>query len=250
MVRSLLASFLAALLGSACAGRDSDRDGLDDRLEARLARAHFPTLHEYVDGSERDECPQPKQRPVIYRARPRLVNGVPDLSTVAITYILLYEEDCGPLGHAGDSEAFTVFVQRGQAGDSWRTVGAIAIAHQGSVAEKVSVGAGSDIWISRNKHANFATFAACGDSDIPGDICAEQGPSPDLQALLNAGEPSAPMSNDVGDAYQLFRGRGIWDHKPFLGAGSLTAQLVLDRQLTAPLRWEAERGSSRKDDVK
>jgi hypothetical protein len=251
---------------------DVDRDGLDDARESALAVAHFPVVHEYAEGGDSDACPQPRQRPVLYRARPRQSAGIPDLDTVAITYVLLYAEDCGPLGHAGDSEAFTVFVQKSPGNALWRTVGAIAMAHQGSPAEKTSVGTGREIWVSRNKHANFATFQACGDSDIPGDICAETGPPAPIHAFLNAGEPGAPMSRDVGDvlleagvrlnrvagrnarsdeetrhAYFLFRDQRIWEYVPFLGAGDLTSQLILDRSLTAPLVWEAESRRVRKD---
>ena len=49
---------------------------------------------------------------MLYRARPRQSSGGTNLDSVAITYVLLYAEDCGPLGHAGDDEAFTVFLHR------------------------------------------------------------------------------------------------------------------------------------------
>jgi hypothetical protein len=242
--------------------QDRDRDGLDDRLEASLAATHLPRIHEFAGGTDQDDCLQPRPRPVLYRARPRSVKGDVDRDTVAITYVLLYLEDCGPLDHEGDNEAFTVFLRHDRSPDRWRTVAALAIAHQATSAEQRSIGSGRDIWVSRNKHANYATFEACGDNDLSADVCAENGPAPSGYTLLNVGEPRAPLSDDVGDvmleagvppaatrpddersrAYRLFRGHRIWNHERFLNAGDITAQLFVGMSVSvAPdLRWEAE----------
>lgn len=244
-----IATVVLAMTGASCRhaavavddGRqDGDRDGLDDGLEASLAITHMPALHEFASDGDLDRCPQPRPRPVLYRARPRPTIAGVDRDAVAITYVLLYAEDCGALGHAGDHEAFTIFLHRDP--DRWRAVAALAIAHQGTSAEQRSIGPGSEIWVSRNKHANFAVFAACGDSDLAGDVCAEAGPAPSAFAYLNVGEPWAPLSNDVGDVNELFRGHRIWNHERFLDAGDLTAQLFLGTPVSVPpvVEWEAE----------
>jgi hypothetical protein len=271
--------------------QDRDHDGLDDRLEAFLAVTYLPTIHEFASGDAKDECAFPVPRPILYRARPRVWHHRVDLDDVAITYVLLYAEDCGPLGHTGDNEAFTLFLHRDRGPNRWRAVGASATAHQGTAAERLSVGAGLAIWLSRNKHSAYATFEACGVDDWIVDVCAEAGPSPPAYTFLNVGEPLAPLSNDVGDvmlaagadpsaartlapwlvgsiddraearlieamaqprvsrrdqvnfAYLLFRGRRIWNHEPFLGAGDITAQLFLGAvilHIPEILEWDAE----------
>ena len=228
-VRSLFV--VAPLLAAGCVSvpprdvADRDRDGLDDRLEAQLANAHLPIIHEFADGAEEDNCLEPRARPILYRARPRVVADGLDRNEVAITYVLLYAADCGGFGHPFDHEPFTVFLRR--IGDTWQTVAALAVAHQGELNEQRSAGAGREIWVSRNKHANFATFDACGDNDLSLDVCAADGPQPRGHTLLNAGEPWARLTNDLGDAHQLFRGRRIWDHSPPGGGGNLTAQLFI-----------------------
>jgi hypothetical protein len=273
------------------ATQDLDRDGLADDLEAYLAVTFFPTIHEFAGPEGNDECPLPLTRPVLYRARPRVVKHRVDSDYVAITYVLLYAEDCGALGHVGDDEAFTIFLHHDRIPDRWRTIAASASAHQDSRSERDSVGAGRAIWVSKNKHSSYATFEACDDSGVPGEVCTEDGPSPRSYAFLNVGEPWAHLSNDVGDvmlrsgadpvaaralapwyrspmtdrilerliqamrrapagpseqanyAYLLFRGHTIWDHRRFLGAGDITAELLLGHRMSSiptGLEWDAE----------
>jgi hypothetical protein len=221
---------------------DRDRDGLDDRVESKLAHDHLPSIHEYMEDGEQDECLWPRPRPILYRARPLKAGDRVDLHSVAITYVLLYDEDCGPLGHKGDDEAFTVFVREMDGLLGWRTVGAIAMAHRGTTAELRSTGAGRDIWVSRNKHANFATFDACEESGL--EVCAKSGPPPSSISWLNVGEPGAPLSNDVGEIApgSGFRGLQIWNHGPFLEAGDLTAQFYVPWtvRLAPGFEWPAE----------
>ncbi len=228
---------------------DRDHDGLDDRLEASLAASHLPAIHEYFAGTAQDECLEPRRRPILFRARPRGSQAGIDRAAIAITYVLLYAKDCGALGHDGDAEAFTVFLQLDHPED-WRTVGALAVAHEGTAAERRSFGSGLEIWVSRNKHANYATFDACLEGDIGVDECARAGPLPPSYLLLNVGEPSARLSDDVGDVAPMFRGRRIWNHEPFLGAGDLTAKLFLRVSPPSTLQWAAELPSTplRKDD--
>jgi hypothetical protein len=240
---AIVTAVLAVIGLTACreATVDRDRDGLDDRLEASLATTHLPSIHEFVVGNERDQCLDPQPRPVLYRVRPRETSAGVDRDLVAITYVLLYAEDCGALGHPGDNETFTVFVRRDRASGRWDTAGALAISHYGTAAEQRSVGPGRDIWVSRNKHVNYAAFDACAENGASGE-CALAGPPPPSYAFLNVGEPLAPLSNDVGDVSPMFRGHRIWDHAIFLEAGDLTAQLFLDRNASAlpDLGWEPE----------
>lgn len=237
---------------------DRDRDALDDRLEDDLAKRHFPAVHEFGEtNGVKEDCPGPLPRPVLYRARPRLANTQPDDSYVAITYVLLYAEDCGALGHAGDNESFTLVLHRQPESGRWQTVMASAVAHRGTEAEQRSVGNGTSIWVSRNKHANFASFDACGDSDVLGNECALDGPPPPHVVFLNAGEPWAPLTNDLGDIvavmasdratpsdplFKLFKGRRIWNHDRFLEAGDITSDLFIDGRMPLPpgLTWDPE----------
>ncbi len=225
---------------------DRDRDGLDDRLELQLATRHLPALHQYAADGERDQCLAPDPRPILFRARPARI--APPREVVGITYVLLYAEDCGGLGHRGDSEAFTLFLAR-DAGQDWRPVGAIAVAHQGTEAERLSVGDGHGIWISRNKHANYATLEACADNDLANDMCAADGPGPRVR-LLNVGEPAAPLARDAGEVWNRARGVRIWDHGQLFEGGDLTRQLFLpDAFLVATdVTWpdEAEPEAARK----
>lgn len=176
---------------------DRDRDGLDDRLERALAVARLPAIHQFAP--DQDGCLAPTPRPVLFRARPRITAGQIDLNDVAITYVLLYAADCGPLGHDGDHEAFTVLVRRAAGSDEWHTTAALAVAHQGTPAERVSVGTGAAIWVSRSKHSNYASLAACVPDDFVNDECQPEGPVPDSLVFLNVGEPRAPLADDVGD---------------------------------------------------
>jgi len=222
---------------------DRDRDGLDDRLEEALAKARFPAIHEYGEAEGlREECGDPLPRPVLFRARPRVVNRAVDPAYVAITYVLLYMEDCGFAGHRGDNEAFTVFLHRAGNGE-WQTVSGSAIAHQGTSVERRTIGNGQAMWVTRNKHSNYASFDACDDRDPLLDLCAKEGPSPKGIIFLNVGEPGAPLSNDVGDLFAAFRGQPIWNHQPFMEAGDITAQLFITPStypVPSGLAWDWE----------
>jgi hypothetical protein len=222
---------------------DRDRDQLDDRLEAALARDHFPIVHEYgeKDGLK-EECGAPAPRPVLFRARPRIVDGHVDHDYVAITYVLLYLEDCGLLGHAGDNEPFTVILHRSPMGE-WQTVSGSAIAHQGTRNEQRSIGNGHAMWVTRNKHANYASYDVCAERDPALDLCASDGPPPPRVIFLNVGEPAAPLSNDVGDLLEAFRHHTIWNHDQFMEAGDITAELFMTPstyRLPPDLAWDAE----------
>jgi hypothetical protein len=225
---------------------DRDQDGLDDALELRLATTFLPTIHEFQDERERDACPEPTPRPIVFRVRPRVSDAGRDPLHVAITYVLLYSADCGALGHRGDNEAFTLALEE-RAG-AWQRTAAVAVAHQATEAEVLSSGSGGDIWVSRDKHANFASFIACGEADVVMEECSEHGPRPASFCWLNAGEPWAPLSNDLGDfggtVGRLFRGQRVWNHGAFFEAGDITTQLFLTRPLLARLTtlgWNEER---------
>ena len=135
---ALLVGFAAACVVVRSGGADRDSDGLDDDLEATLAARFLPALHEDVH----DPCDEPSRRPVLYRVRPRPGARADVPVDVAITYVLLYAEDCGPLGHAGDVEAFTVFLRRDTPAAEWHRVAAVATAHRHTPAEQRSVGPG------------------------------------------------------------------------------------------------------------
>ena len=215
-----------------CDSDDRDRDGLSDRLEQRLAVESMPAIHQFAEDGQVDRCPEPVPRPVLFRARPRRTESSVDLEHVVITYVLLYSRDCGALGHEGDAEPFSVFLARDGATARWQVISAQAVAHRGTPFEQVTSGSGRDIWVSRDKHANFAAFDGCGERDA--DVCSRSGPSAPVAAWLNVGEPGARLSDDLGDVAAVFAGREIWGGQRFGGAGTITENLFLTRSTETP----------------
>ena len=194
-----------------------------------------------------------------------------------------------PWGIPVTTRRLTIYVRRDDSPARWHVVRADAVAHGGTPAERRSVGDGTAMWISQDKHSPYATYEACvGDSWFI-EACAQNGPTPQV-TLLNVGEPTARLSNDVGDVavragadpaaahalapwwtspteasgtrllellhgphldartqtnltYLLFHGQTIRDHRQFLGAGDITAQLFhgpLTLALPAAQPWDAE----------
>ena len=240
---TLLGLFALTVSGNqlgASRDKDRDRDGLSDRLELQLAMQWLPVIHQYSLEGQVDACAEPTPRPVLVRVRPRVERGVRDAGHLALTYVLLYSRDCGGLGHDGDAEPFSVFLSRDPRTGEWHGMGAVAVAHQGTAFEQRSFGSGTAIWVSRNKHGNFATFDACGEQD--GDICARSGVPPSAYTWLNVGEPDAPLSDEAGDVIAMFKGYSIWHHEAFFDAGDLTRLFFIDQpvRLTPDFDWPAE----------
>ena len=158
---------------------DNDHDGILDSLEYDLAVANFPAIHY----SNSEGCDGPRPRLVLFRARHPRFGGVPYTDYIAITYVLLYDRDCGRFEfHDGDDESLMVFLKWN--GSAWTYQSTSATAHWGAGSfncEKWTASYGRDIWVGNNKHGMYAQFGECtGCGILPGppwedDNCSWEG---------------------------------------------------------------------------
>lgn len=177
-LRLVFASVLVVLgmvalsLGTAQAA-DGDGDGLDDGLEDAVAANFFP----YVWFDSGEDCTAPAAEGIPGTALVRVRPHPADAGKIAITYVVLYAEDCGDWyggGHNGDVEPFTLTLapndacQHGFGAFSVKT-----IAHEGTAFEHVDqamlgnacdwgkLAGGSPqvarIYSAENKHGNYAS---------------------------------------------------------------------------------------------
>jgi hypothetical protein len=225
-----------------CVTSDADGDGLDDALEREVAERNFPALR--LAGDE--GCGQPSG--VIYRVR----RHPGAARRLAITYVVLYNQDCGELnGHLGDDEAFAITVDLDASPGVDATVGVAAWAHAGTSCGSTSsceTSAGTAacgntpqpggtpqvrVFSSRNKHANYLSTDTCASNCF--DSCDPAGPLW-TGAMVNVGEPGRPMVSDLTQD-GFIQSQSGWDKRllhanpwsptDFGGAGRV------DRQLTA-----------------
>jgi hypothetical protein len=185
-----------------CVLKDQDGDGIDDDLEREVAEQNFPRVLMAVD----ETCGSPHG--VIYRVRRHPAQP----SRFAITYTVLYANDCGPLnGHLGDAESFAITVDPNAAPGSPATVGVEAWAHAGTTCASTSScataaatsecgdqssGAVSSeivIYASREKHASYLSTDTCDSNCL--DSCSAG--TRIIGPLLNVGEPGQPMVTDL-----------------------------------------------------
>src|SRR5262249_43643673 len=76
-----------------CVFNDADQDGLDDDFEREVAERNLPALRL----AQNEHCPGPHG--IVYRVR----RHPQAPQRLAITYVVLYQQDCGDLnGHIGD----------------------------------------------------------------------------------------------------------------------------------------------------
>jgi hypothetical protein len=217
---------------------DADGDGLGDRYEAELARRYLPFLSNHPD----DRCPRSG---LVFRARPH----PDDARLVHVVYSRLYEKDCGLTPHVGDNEAFGVTIDPAAPPPSG-IVAIVAVSHQDTLCQRTtSCGTcpgleacdtashhGEDwpvLYASRNKHAGAVNlrrgcsfFSSCFDSCA---LAAE----PALVPLVNAGEPEAPLVNDLTaqgfiTALQGWTEAAVFRYDPWSDAEFGTAGVVRD----------------------
>lgn len=201
---------------------DDDYDGIDDVLEDQLAEEFLPELRSHED----EGCGYPGSRPVLFRLRHPSVDEVPDTNYVVINYIRLFSDDCGVNSHQGDNEAFAVFLKK--VNGDWMFSSVSAAGHANTPCEAQSEGDEPIVWFTKNKHAPFADLGEC-DSNVfcADDHCDWDGPSYS-HTLVNVGEPSYWLFNDLGELVGDWDGEYVWnDYNDFLGAGDIRAGLFL-----------------------
>lgn len=191
----------AGALADAGSFVDRDLDGLDDDWELEVARRALPVLALHPQ----DRCPLGG---LVFRLRPHPL--APDAGLLAITWTHLFERDCGLTSHVGDNEAFGATINPALPDE--QAVSALrAIAHQATLCERTTTcgrcpglspcervdGGAPLLFASRDKHAGYLSLAACGTLTCL-DVCAMG--RRDGVPLLNAGEPTAPLTRNLTDA--------------------------------------------------
>lgn len=185
-----------------CVTTDRDGDGLDDDFEREVAELNFPRVLMALGES----CGTPHG--VVYRVRRHPDNA----QRLAITYVVLYANDCGELtGHVGDAETFAITVDPNAEPGAAATVGVEAWAHAGTTCGSTSScstaaatnqcgdGNVSDastdivIYASQDKHATYLSIDTCDQNCFDSCTAGERIVGP----LLNVGEPNQPLVTDL-----------------------------------------------------
>jgi hypothetical protein len=188
---------------------DSDHDGLTDLQEQALLEQFAPRFM-----ISRDDCSsQPAEfepsvpRPVVAaenstiygQAFPRAGHG----EQVELHYYDLWRRDCGQRGHNLDAEHVSALLER-DGGGEWKARYWYAAAHEDTLCDASQIARagtlkaeshGPEIWISYGKHGAFLEQAICS-RGCGADRCTKDEPL-SIGALVNVGEPSAPMNGAV-----------------------------------------------------
>ena len=220
---------------------DLDGDGIPDAEELALAKTYFP----YLSLVPSDACPR---HGVLFRLTPHPA----DASKRAIWYVVLYERDCGGLGHVGDDESFGALVDPTLPPPAG-ILALRAISHQGTLCEKKTT-CGSlpgcepcttatrggvavpVVFSSLNKHGGYVKESTC-DLNLLCDLggCALN-PQASTPSFVNAGEPGKPLVTDLSTQGFITPQNGWseaalehydpWGGAKFGGAGKVSEDLV------------------------
>jgi hypothetical protein len=223
------------------AGADLDLDGLADADEAAWANAYLP----YVSIHPSDGC---ATHGIAYRVAPH----PSEKGRIMIWYDMLYDADCGAMGHVGDDEMFGVVIDPAKPAPGG-ILAERAISHQGTPCEHVSTCGrcagmtgcttatrlGKDyptIFPSKDKHGNYVSTSACSASffcDFGGCTLSSAADAP---AMVNAGEPGHPLVHDLTTEGFVTTANGWknaelmhfdpWKPGDFGGAGDVSKDLV------------------------
>lgn len=231
-------------------GADLDGDGLADAEELRIASDYLP----YLSVSDTDACPRAG---ILFRMRPH-----PDDPTrIAATMIMLYENDCGAGGHVGDDEAFGLTIDPAIPAPAG-ILAVRTISHQGTPCQVIgecgpcptwtacTTGTRHGMpypiaWASRDKHGWYSQEGSCDGACFFTNQC-DLSSTPVEPALINAGEPGAPLTNDLTTAGLITAANGWtqasllhfdpWANMNFGGAGNTTGDLMDTAFLTPTCR--------------
>lgn len=205
-------------------GGDEDEDGLQDECETRLAEAFMPLLHFSPQDDVRGE-------------RYWIVAPHPTDGGVWIGYLLGYYNDhgcaaggCEFVGdhiddHQGDSEIIWVHVEMDPTTHHWVVRKAKLSAHTGynthgpgsggyatGLAWIYQAGGPFEVWVSKWKHANYASDAACDAGGTAGaDVCYTGSVAWfDFQPDRNIGSNQHRLKNCV-ESLDVFAGNGVFN---------------------------------------
>jgi hypothetical protein len=227
----------SAVGGAAPMVVDGDGDGIDDALEDDIARAYYPFFSLHPD----DGCPL---HGVLFRLSPH----PDDASKLMIWYDVLYQDDCGVNGHVGDNELFGALIDPTLPAPAG-ILALRAISHQGTLCERVTT-CGSlagcapcttatrngesypVVFSSKDKHGGYVVEASC-DQNVICDFGGCGVGAADDPAMVNAGEPGAPLVTDLSaqgfiTPEQGWTEPGVMAYDPWGGAEFGTAGIVAD----------------------
>lgn len=230
---------------------DRDGDGIADAQEQAWASAYFP----YYAVAPNDNC---ALHGVVYRLAPH----PNDAQLIMIWYVVLYQRDCGALGHLGDVETFGVVADPRIAAPAG-ILGIRAISHQGTLCQRITscgslpnctacAGAQKQgkpypvVFASRDKHGQYAVKSSCDQNffcDLGGCTLS---PTPAAPMLVNAGEPQKPLVNNLTSAGMITAPNGWtetalhdfdpWGSADFGTVGTVSADLVDSASVIDPLQ--------------
>lgn len=213
IARYLIPTLIVFSLPVTASQTDSDRDGLEDRLEQMLLEKFAPAL--MMSEKDCDRLPaefQPGKEAPQLLAKNGTVYGqvfpaeLPGRigAFIEIHYYHLWNSDCGLNGHPLDTEHVSALLSAGSTADPvslWKAEYWYAAAHEDTVcdashaAKSSFVGSesrGPTVWVSSGKHASFLDRGLCGGS-CGADDCSAMKPVR-ISKLVNLGEPGAPMN--------------------------------------------------------
>lgn len=225
--------------GGTTADKDKDKDGLDDALEQTLAETYLPFLSLAPD----DGC---SLGGIVFRLYPHPT----DPNFIHIIYDHLFETDCGINGHTGDNEVFGATIDPKVAPPEG-IIALRAVTHQGEFCEKTTecgtcsglMACGTAmkngkafpvVFSSKDKHATYVVQGECNVFSCL-DECALNAKDTAVP-LVNAGEPTAPLTNNLTSSGFITTENGWtkmelfnfdpWDPaKEFGGAGNIADDL-------------------------
>jgi hypothetical protein len=152
--------------------------------------------------------PEPRsENKTIYGQVFPATSSTDSLLIAEIHYYHLWKRDCGPRGHALDTEHVSVLVQASDSHLSsakWRAMYWYAAAHENTVCDVSQIARaatlhaedhGAKVWISPDKHASYLNETLC-QKGCGADRCEEM-VALDRIKLVNLGEIGFPMNGSL-----------------------------------------------------
>jgi hypothetical protein len=214
---------------------DDDNDGIDDCVEEQLVDSYAMQI--WRDAA--DSCAGPIN-PQVRVCRTWLTGQYsfnPDTTGtrpsdvykphVTMSCAVLYQSDCGALGHTADVEPYQISFEAGSRSDrnlaNWRQRVVTTEAHQGTPAEKVDICYTTNcttILAARNKHGNYQSPGSCnGGLDSCGTMLWNSS-----FRNLELGERNYPRISNLGAYNSAWAGQNPWSGQAFLGGGAGSIQ--------------------------